>query len=88
MVEPFILLVVHYYKFICIFKYFSARRREAAEEAVKNTGMKNSEILAHQLDITQEGSCRVFAEHLKTKHGGFDVLVNNAGVAFSVKICI
>ena len=39
-------------------------------------------VVFHQLDITNEQSCKQFAEHLKQKHGGLDVLVNNAGFAF------
>ncbi|KAH7700301.1 oxidoreductaseshort chain dehydrogenase/reductase family protein, partial [Aphelenchoides avenae] len=41
-----------------------------------------AEVRFHQLDITEEESCRRFAEHLEIEHGGLDVLVNNAGFAF------
>jgi NAD(P)-dependent dehydrogenase (short-subunit alcohol dehydrogenase family) len=36
----------------------------------------------HQLDITDEQSCKHFAEFLRQKHDGLDVLINNAGFGF------
>lgn len=40
---------------------------------------RRSEVAFHQLDITNEESCRTFAEHLKNKHGQIGVVINNAG---------
>uniref|UniRef100_A0A914BVG2 Carbonyl reductase n=1 Tax=Acrobeloides nanus TaxID=290746 RepID=A0A914BVG2_9BILA len=34
-------------------------------------------------DITDESSCRNFAEYIKKEHGGLDILINNAGFAFN-----
>ncbi|XP_064097034.1 carbonyl reductase [NADPH] 3-like isoform X2 [Macrobrachium nipponense] len=36
----------------------------------------------HQLDIDNIGSIKKFADYMKTKYGGFDVLVNNAGILY------
>ena len=47
-------------------------------------GKSHSELAYHQLDITDEESCKKFAAHLKQQHNGIDVLVNNAGFAFNV----
>lgn len=38
----------------------------------------------HQLDITSKDSISKFADFINTKHGGLDVLVNNAAIAFKV----
>ena len=38
--------------------------------------------LYHQLDITDKKSIETFRDHLVEKHGGLDVLVNNAGMAY------
>ncbi|KAI1718630.1 short chain dehydrogenase domain-containing protein [Ditylenchus destructor] len=67
--------------------YLTARNTTLGEKAVKKVqeelgAKKKSEILFHQLDITDEVSCQVFASHLKEKHGAIDVLINNAAIAF------
>ncbi|KAI5639031.1 short chain dehydrogenase domain-containing protein [Phthorimaea operculella] len=36
----------------------------------------------HQLDITDPESVQKFHDHIKATHGGIDVLVNNAAIAF------
>jgi NAD(P)-dependent dehydrogenase (short-subunit alcohol dehydrogenase family) len=38
----------------------------------------------YQLDITNVESIRRLANHIKKKHGGLDILINNAGIAFKV----
>ncbi|CAD5220785.1 unnamed protein product [Bursaphelenchus xylophilus] len=43
---------------------------------------KHAEIRLHPLDITDEESCQIFAEHLEKEHGGLDILINNAGFAY------
>ncbi|XP_014244821.1 carbonyl reductase [NADPH] 3-like [Cimex lectularius] len=55
-------------------------RGQAAVEELKKAGLKPPEY--HQLDILDLDSIRKFGDHLKTKHGGIDVLVNNAAIAF------
>lgn len=68
---------------------FLARNVELGKASLKKVNEelglnKKSEILFHQLDITNESSCKAFAAHLKEKHAGLDVFINNAGFAFSV----
>jgi len=67
--------------------YLTARNPSLGEEAVKKVNnelgsKKQSEIRYHQLDITDEASCKSFADYLKKEHGQIDVLINNAGFAF------
>jgi carbonyl reductase 1 len=38
----------------------------------------------HQLDITDQKSLETFSDFLKNEHGGIDVLVNNAAIAYKV----
>jgi len=38
----------------------------------------------YQLDITNVESIRRLANHIKKKHGGLDILINNAGIVFKV----
>ena len=54
--------------------------RKALEELAKE-GLKPS---FYQLDVADDASISQFAEYLKQTHGGIDVLVNNAGIAFDV----
>jgi len=64
--------------------YLTARNvdlgKAALEELKKE--LKGSQPLFHQLDITSKESCEALAQHLKKEHGGLDVLVNNAGIAY------
>ncbi|TKR78048.1 hypothetical protein L596_018917 [Steinernema carpocapsae] len=67
--------------------YLTSRKVEDGEKSVaeikKTLGDKmTSEVRAIQLDITDEASGKRLADHLQKTHGGFDVLVNNAGFAF------
>ena len=40
----------------------------------------NSILKHHQLDISSSESINSFKSHIESTYGGFDVLVNNAGV--------
>lgn len=65
--------------------YLTARdvdRGEAAVKELKNLGLKP---LFHQLDITDKDSIRKFRDFIAESHGGIDLLVNNAAIAFKVK---
>ncbi|XP_076267846.1 carbonyl reductase [NADPH] 3-like [Rhynchophorus ferrugineus] len=57
----------------------SVQRGQAAVDVLKKLGYKP---LFHQLDITDQNSVDAFKEYLKQKHGGIDLLVNNAAIAF------
>ena len=79
---------------IKIFKqkiFISARNPSlgtAALEQLKKEvdSASHSRVHFHQLDITDKQSCNTFAQYLKQKYGGLDVLINNAGIAFKVVI--
>lgn len=66
--------------------YLTARdvgRGEAAVSKLKELGFNP---LFHQLDITEKSSIIKLKDHLVAKHGGLDLLVNNAAIAFKVKL--
>jgi carbonyl reductase 1 len=68
--------------------YLTARNPSLGEEALKKVidelgDRRLGDIRFHQLDITNEDSCRAFANFLNQEHSdGIDVLINNAGIAF------
>lgn len=57
-------------------------RGKAAVAELNNLGLKPE---YHQLDVTDRNSIAKFRDHLKNKHGGLDILINNAGVAAGVE---
>jgi carbonyl reductase 1 len=62
--------------------YLTARdvsRGEAAVAKLKELGYKPE---FHQLDINEQSSITKLKDHLSQKHGGLDLLVNNAAIAF------
>lgn len=62
--------------------YLTARdvgRGEAAVSDLEKLGLKPK---FHQLDITDQKSLETFHDFLKNEHGGIDVLVNNAAIAY------
>lgn len=64
--------------------YLTARDVDRGTQAVlklKELGF-NPEF--HQLDTTDLESIKKFRDHIITAHGGFDLLVNNAGMAYKV----
>ncbi|KAJ2949636.1 hypothetical protein O0L34_g15561 [Tuta absoluta] len=61
--------------------YLTARdvtRGKQAVEALKKEGFKPE---FHQLEVTDKNNVKTFADYLKQKHGGIDILINNAAVA-------
>ena len=62
--------------------YLTSRNVERGQKAVNDLKNEGLEVLYHQLDIDNEDSIKTLAEFLKSKYGGLDVLVNNAGIAF------
>jgi carbonyl reductase 1 len=51
-----------------------------ALDELKKLGLNN--VRFHQLDIDNQQSIDQFAAYLKDKYSGFDLLVNNAAIAF------
>ncbi|KAM8975325.1 carbonyl reductase [NADPH] 1 isoform 2-T2 [Pelodytes ibericus] len=65
--------------------YLTARDPKLGEEAVKSLKEKEGvSPLFHQLDITDLQSIKALRDFMKTKYGGIDILINNAGIAFKV----
>ncbi|XP_060530837.1 carbonyl reductase [NADPH] 3-like [Cylas formicarius] len=63
--------------------YLTARdvvRGNAAIEKLKILGLNP---IFHQLDISDQKSVDTFKDHIKEKHGGINILINNAGVSLS-----
>lgn len=59
------------------------KRGETAIEKLKELGFTPR---FHQLDIGDQDSVNKLRDHLKSTHGGLDILINNAGVSFTVRI--
>ncbi|XP_035688238.1 LOW QUALITY PROTEIN: carbonyl reductase [NADPH] 1-like [Branchiostoma floridae] len=62
--------------------YLTARNEKLGQEAVQKLKSEGLNPSFHQLDITNEQSIQALKQHLQDKHGGLDVLVNNAGFAY------
>ena len=62
--------------------YLTSRTEELGLKSVKELEELNLKPSYHQLDITDQSSINKFRDYLSEKHGGLDVLVNNAGIAY------
>ncbi len=63
-----------------------ARNEELGQKALQELTKNGLEkILFHQLDIDSMESISRFANFIKEKHGGLDILINNAGIIYPVK---
>lgn len=60
--------------------YLTARDENRSLAAVKRLNDLGLKPAYHRLDVTDEESVKEFAHYIKTNHGGFDVLVNNAAI--------
>lgn len=56
-----------------------ARRTELLEEL--KSELRESEILIHKTDVSQEDDCRLLIEETVKRFGQIDVLINNAGIS-------
>ena len=69
--------------------YITSRDASKGQEAVDQLGQElgsdvvSRRLRSHQLDITSDSSVDAFSLHLKEEHGGIDVLIHNAGMAFT-----
>lgn len=64
--------------------YLTARDVERGEAAVAQLKKQGMNPKFHQLDITDQKSVDRFRDFIKNTHGGLDILVNNAAIAFMV----
>lgn len=62
--------------------YLTSRDIDRGKKAVAQLEKEGLKPSYHQLDITDNASVETFRDYLKEKHGGIDVLVNNAAIAF------
>ena len=62
--------------------YLTARDASLGRAAVARLEAEGLRPRFHQLDILSTDSIAVLKQHLVEHHGGLDVLVNNAGVAY------
>lgn len=60
--------------------YLTSRDLKRGEEAVKELNKEGLHPEFFQLEVTDEDAIKAFATHLKEKHGGIDILINNAGI--------
>ncbi|KAI5651570.1 short chain dehydrogenase domain-containing protein [Phthorimaea operculella] len=63
--------------------YLTSRDVMKGKEAVEKLKKLGHNPEYHQLEVTDVDSVKEFAGHLKQKHGGLDILINNAGVVES-----
>lgn len=63
----------------------TGRSEESAKAAAAAIGAEvGREVPFHQLDITDPQSVSRFADFIKRRFGGVDIVVNNAAIAFKV----
>ncbi|XP_022080040.1 carbonyl reductase [NADPH] 3-like isoform X2 [Acanthaster planci] len=65
--------------------YLTARNEERGREAVAKLSQEGLQPKYHQLDVTDRASVSKLRDFLKETHGGLDILVNNAAVAFKME---
>ncbi|MEM9241879.1 MAG: SDR family NAD(P)-dependent oxidoreductase [Pseudomonadota bacterium] len=58
--------------------YLSARSVERGRDACRDLGQTPADIRVIQLDVTDASSIAELTAHLKTEHGGIDVVASNA----------
>uniref|UniRef100_A0A1B6CF00 carbonyl reductase (NADPH) n=1 Tax=Clastoptera arizonana TaxID=38151 RepID=A0A1B6CF00_9HEMI len=62
--------------------YLTARDISRGTAAVKSLNKLSLKPEFHQLDINDENSIKKFAHFIQEKHGGIDILVNNAAISY------
>lgn len=60
--------------------YLTSRNEERGHAAAEELKASGLQVKYHQLDINDTESVNCFKDNLVEKHGGLDVLINNAGV--------
>lgn len=63
----------------------TARSPEMGEEAAKRLTSEGLNVIFHQLDIADATSVEALRKFVSDRFGGLDVLVNNAGFAFTIQ---
>jgi NAD(P)-dependent dehydrogenase (short-subunit alcohol dehydrogenase family) len=68
--------------------YCTARNEELGKQAVENLKAEGLNPSFHQLDIISDESIQRLKDYLEKTFGGLDLLINNAGIAYKVKLCL
>ena len=76
--------LLHRYSVECGCFIGIARNEERGQEAVKSLQSKGLNPLFHKLDLDDVNSPTQLASFIREKHGGLDILINNAGIAYEV----
>ncbi|XP_038222174.1 carbonyl reductase [NADPH] 1-like [Zerene cesonia] len=63
--------------------YLTSRDINRGKEAIEILEKENLHPKFHQLDVSNEESVKAFAQYIKEKHNGLDILINNAGLTAS-----
>lgn len=83
-IKEFIVTIV----FNSLVVFILARSEELGLQAVQQLQQLNPDaskkVKFHPLDITSVESIHHLSEHIKRTHGGLDILINNAAIAFKV----
>ncbi|CAG9836864.1 unnamed protein product [Diabrotica balteata] len=62
--------------------YLTARDVQRGKAAVAQLEKENLKAVFHQLDINSQASVDELRDFIKKEHGGLDLLINNAAIAF------
>jgi len=73
---------------LIFFSNNKARNEELGLKALKELTLNGENIQFHQLDIDNQESIAKFANFIKEKHQGLDILINNAAILYSVTLCL
>lgn len=60
--------------------YLTARDENRGNQAVESLKREGFNPIFHQLEVTDKESVKRLAETLKERHGGVDILINNAAI--------
>lgn len=74
---------------LIIFNFYLLARNpdlghQALQTVYENYPQARDKVVYHQLDICSVESIHRFTEYIRKNHGGLDVLINNAAIAFKV----
>ena len=75
------LWLISHYRLYCTAIY-TIHPKMIAKELESDVG--TSILKHHQLDISCSSSIDTFKKYIESKYGGFDVLVNNAGIVLGL----
>ncbi|MGD0854916.1 MAG: SDR family NAD(P)-dependent oxidoreductase [Dehalococcoidia bacterium] len=63
--------------------YLTARNAIRGEEAIRQLRTRGLSPIFHLLDVTDDASVAMFAETIRRRHGGVDIVISNAAARIS-----